>query len=203
MLRIFGDAVPLTISTAPGLQISKVTVSKHTLMQPNSVRYLKANLQIPISGPYIIEASNKKVLLPHVCGIGPNATLKVVNDSQSIITFCKGKPVGYAESAETYLEPREKFFIHKSESQEAGCQTGMGACELHLHLQEMHEKNSSELSSDEKFKFKTLHYKLSDIYSKDNFDLGCFNGGVEHKIQTYDERLIEKNIPEAHFIFRD
>ena len=128
VLRICGDAVPLTISTAPGLQITKVTVSKHTVIQPNSVGY-KANLQTPINGPYIIEASNKQVLLSHVCGIGPNATLKVVNDSQSFTTFRQGKPVGHAESAETYLEPREKFDIHKSESQEGGCQAGMAACE--------------------------------------------------------------------------
>ena len=190
VLRICGDAVPLTISTAPGLQISKVTVSKHTVIQPNSVGYVKASLQTPINGAYIIEASNKQVLLSHVCGIGPNATLKVVNDSQSFITFRKGKPVGYAESAETYLEPREKFDINKSESREAGCQAGMATCELPPHLQEMYEKNSSELSSDDKFKFKTLLYEFSDIFSKDNFDLGCLTGGVEHKIQTYDERPI-------------
>ena len=190
MLRICGDAVPLTISTAPGIQISKVTVSKHTVIQPNSVGYVKASLQTPINGAYIIEASNKQVLLSHVCGIGPNATLKVVNDSQSFITFRKGKPVGYAESAETYLEPREKFDINKSESREAGCQAGMATCELPPHLQEMYEKNSSELSSDDKFKFKTLLYEFSDIFSKDNFDLGCLTGGVEHKIQTYDERPI-------------
>ena len=60
----------------------------------------------------------------------------------------------------------------------------------------MYEKNSSELSSDEKFKFKTLLYEFSDIFAKDNFDLGCLTGGVEHKIQTYDERPIAENLAE-------
>lgn len=106
VLRICGDTVPLTIFAAPGLQISKVTVSKHTVIQLNTVGYVKANLQMPFNGPYIIEPSNNKVLLSHVCGVGPNATLKVVNDSQSFITFRKGKPVGYAEAADTYLDPK-------------------------------------------------------------------------------------------------
>lgn len=57
----------------------------------------------------------------------------------------------------------------------------------------MYEKNSFELSSDEKFKLKTILYECSDIFSKDDFDLGCLTGGVEHKIQTYDERPIAEN----------
>ena len=187
VLRICGDTVPLTISATPGLQISKVTVSKHTVIQPNSVGYVKATLKTPINGPYVIEPSSHKVLLSHVCGVGPNATLKVVNDSQSFITFRRGKPIGHAESVDTYLEPREKFDINKSSSQETGCQAEGMAQELPPHLQEMYDKNISELSKDEQIKFKSLLYEFSDIFSKDEFDLGCLSGGIEHKIQTYDE----------------
>ena len=78
----------------------------------------------------------------------------------------------------------------------------MAACELPPHLQEMYEKNSSELSSDEKFKFKTLIYVFSDIFSKDNFDLGCLTGGNEHKIQTYDERPIAEKLPRTQLHFQ-
>ena len=187
VLRICGDTVPLAISATPGLQISKVTVSKHTVIQPNSVGYVKATLKTPINGPYVIEPSSHKVLLSHVCGVGPNATLKVVNDSQSFITFRRGKPIGHAESVDTYLEPREKFDINKSSSQETGCQAEGMAQELPPHLQEMYDKNISELSKDEQIKFKSLLYEFSDIFSKDEFDLGCLSGGIEHKIQTYDE----------------
>ena len=68
----------LNIFAAPGLQISRVTVAKHTAVQPNTVGYVRANLQTPIDGPYVIALG--KVLLSHVCGVGSNITLKVVND---------------------------------------------------------------------------------------------------------------------------
>ena len=83
VLRICGDAVSLKISAAPGLQISRVTVAKHTVIQPNTVGYVRANLQKPIEGPYIIAPGNiTKVLFSNVCGVGSNITLKVVNDSE-------------------------------------------------------------------------------------------------------------------------
>ncbi|MCG8035188.1 MAG: DDE-type integrase/transposase/recombinase [Candidatus Thiodiazotropha taylori] len=50
----------------------------------------------------------------------------------------------------------------------------------------MYESNISELSADEKIRFKQLLSEFSDVFSKDDFDLGCLSG-VEHKIQTYDE----------------
>ena len=195
VLRICGDAVPLKISTAPGLQISKVTVAKHTVVQPNTVGYVRANLQTPVEGPYIIAPGNtSKDLLSHVCGVGSNITLKVVNDSESFITFRKGKPLGHAESVESYLEHREKFNINKSSSQETANQTETMAHDLPNHLQEMYEKNSSDLSADEKVKFKQLLSEFSDVFFQDDFDLGCLSGGVEHKIQTYDELPIAEKI---------
>ena len=194
----------MTISATPGLQISKVTVSKHTVIQPNYVGYVKATLKTPIGGPYVIEPSSHKVLLSHVCGIGPNATLKVVNDSQSFITFRRGKPICHAESVDTYLKPRKKFDINKSQIlQETGCQAEGMAQELPPHLQKMYDKNISELSKDEQIKFKSLLYEFSDIFSKDEFDLCCLSGGIEHKIQTYDEYLLQKNSGEHLFIFKN
>ena len=154
VLRICGDDVPLKISAAPGLQISRATVAKHTVVQPNTVGYVRANLQTPIEGPYIIASGNtSKNLLSHVCGVGSNITLKVVNDSESFITFRKGKPLGHAESVESYLE---KLNINKSSSQETANQTETMAHDLPNHLQEMYEKNSSDLSADEKVKFRRL-----------------------------------------------
>ena len=35
--------------------------------------------------------------------------------------------------------------------------------------------------------FKELITEYQDVFSKDDFDLGCLSSGVEHKIQTHDE----------------
>ncbi|MCG8112848.1 MAG: hypothetical protein N0E59_18995, partial [Candidatus Thiodiazotropha taylori] len=108
VLRICGDAVPVSVTTSPVLQISKVNVAKRTVIQPNTVGYVQAKLQSPIDGPYVVEpCPNKKVLISHVCGLGPDVTLKVVNDSNTYVTFRKGKPLGHAELVESCLQPKE------------------------------------------------------------------------------------------------
>ena len=174
-----------------------MTVAKHTVAQPDTVGYVRANLQTPIEGPYIVASGyTSKVLLSHVCGVGSNITLKVVNDSESFITFRKGKPLGHAESVESYLKPREKFNINKYNSQEKGTH------DLPNHLQEMYEKNSSDLSADEKVKFKQLRSEFLDVFSKDHFDLGCLSSGVEHKTQTYDELPIAETFRRTPLYFQ-
>ena len=44
-----------------------------------------------------------------------------------------------------------------------------------------------DLSANEKEKFKQVLIDYPDVFSRDDFDLGCLSSGVEHKIQTHDE----------------
>ena len=55
------------------------------------------------------------------------------------------------------------------------------------HLKQMFLDINSELSDEQKLKFKNLIFEFADIFSQDDFDLGCLNSGVEHKIQTLNE----------------
>ena len=55
------------------------------------------------------------------------------------------------------------------------------------HLKQMFLDNNSELSDEQKLKFKNLISEFADIFSQDDFDLGCLKSGVEHKIQTLNE----------------
>ena len=50
------------------------------------------------------------------------------------------------------------------------------------HLKQMFSDNNSELSDEQKLKFKNLISEFADIFSQDDFDLGCLKSGVEHKI---------------------
>ena len=50
----------------------------------------------------------------------------------------------------------------------------------------MYQENISDLSDEQKSQFKNLLLEFPDVFSKDDFDLGCLKG-VEHKINTYDE----------------
>ena len=51
----------------------------------------------------------------------------------------------------------------------------------------MYRDNVSELSDEQKLQFRQLLLEFPDVFSKDDFDLGCLNSGVEHKINTHGE----------------
>ena len=51
----------------------------------------------------------------------------------------------------------------------------------------MYSDNISNLLEKQKLQFKELITEYQDVFSKDDFYLGCLSSGVEHKIQTHDE----------------
>ena len=59
--------------------------------------------------------------------------------------------------------------------------------DLPAHLRQMFSDNISDLSDNQKSKFKNLLSEFADVFSKDDFDPGCLNSGVEDKIKTHDE----------------
>ena len=194
-LTIGEDTLPVSVTMTPGYQFSKVTVIRRTVVQPHSVSYIQAKLDQPIDGTYIVESCpSKHILSSRIYGEGQHVTLKVINDSDFFVTYKKGKMIGHAENAirvketddmgspESHLGTEQAHVYQAQDIQTEGVNQ-----DIPSHLQQMYLENISELSDDQKSKFKELIIEFSDVFSKDDFDLGCLNSGVEHKIQTYDE----------------
>ena len=119
-------------------------------------------------------SSNNKSLIANVYGTGISVNMKVINDSDSYVTFRKGRSVGHAELAE--LVPDHAEYSNINQARQGGAKQSVNANQdLPEHLQQMFRDNVSNLSETEKLQF------------KDDFDLGCLNSGVEHKIHTHDE----------------
>ena len=69
-------------------------------MQPKTDGFVKAQLDKPIKGPYIVEGCpTKHTLTSHIYGEGDQVTLKIVNDSEHFVTFKKGNKTDHAELA--------------------------------------------------------------------------------------------------------
>ena len=195
-LTIGEDVISVNVIMTPEHQFSKVTTVRRTVVQPNSVGFIKAELDTRIEGSYIVEGCpSKHALLSRIYGEGRYITLKVINDSDKYLTYKKGKTIGHAESAVSVADP-EKVNILKcatdtaheeQQSQQPNECSDERVQGIPTHLQQMYLDNISKLSEDQKTKFKTLLSKYADIFSKDDFDLGCLTSGVEHKIQTFDE----------------
>ena len=104
------------------------------------------------------------------------------------MTFRKGKSVGHAEPADKLPAEAPTFNVFKTDIEQQGSKghDTLGA-QLPEHLKDMYRDNITELSDEQRLKFKQLLLEFPDVFSKDDFDLGCLNSGVEHKINTHDE----------------
>ena len=171
-----------------------MSIVRRTVIQPQSVGFVPAKLDSPIDGSYIVSgASNKKALVSNVFCNVVSVILKVVNDSNSYVTFKKGKSIGHAESAELVHNNAEHLDISIT-TQSGAEQAGTAIRNLPKHLEQMYSDNISNLLEKEKLQFKELITEYQDVFSKEDFDLGCISSGVEHKIQTHDEiPVAEKN----------
>ena len=187
-LTIGPDIIPVNVSEAADHTFSKVTVVRRTVLQPGSVSFVKAELDKPFEDTFIVEGCpTKHTLSSRVYGNGKFVTLKIVNDSEFFVTLKKGKVIGHAEPAVQVPVP-EQARISKvsSHAQRSGEQNGARGCSIPAHLQQMLSENTSGLTETQKSKFQNLILEFSDIFSKDDFDLGCLSG-VEHSIKTHDE----------------
>ena len=63
ILEIAGDIFPIKVAASPKLQVSRVSVAKRTVIPPNTVGYIRGNLETDIDGTYIVQPSNKKALV--------------------------------------------------------------------------------------------------------------------------------------------
>ena len=193
-LTVEDDVMPIRVIKHPGLQASNVSIVRRTVIQPQSVGFVPAKLDSPIDGSYIVSgASNKKALVSNVFCNGVSVILIVVNDSNGYVTFKKGKSIGHAESAELVHNNAEHLDINIT-TQSGAEQAGTAIRNLPKHLEQMYSDNISNLLEKEKLQFKELITEYQDVFSKEDFDLGCISSGVEHKIQTHDEiHVAEKN----------
>ena len=152
------------------LQISRVKVSKRTVVPPNTVGYVKVCLEDPMNCSFIFEPSPlDKVLLSHVYGNSQTSsmTVEVINDSNSYVTFKKGKSVGHAEPADTLPDISPRFNVFKTDIEHSGSADFTRAgVDLPEHLKDMYRDNISDLSEKQKTQFRQLLLEFPDISFK-------------------------------------
>ena len=188
-LTVNNEVVPIRVKKHHGMQVSNVSIVRRTVVQPRSVGYIKGKLDTPIEGTYMVSGvHNKKALVSNIYGDNISVILKVVNDSDTFVTFKKGKSIGHAESADLVLPSNDHCSVAQASGQaHEETEQDLRAQDMPEHLKQMYKDNISDLSANEKEKFKQVLIDYQDVFSRDDFDLGCLSSGVEHKIQTHDE----------------
>ena len=120
ILEIAGDVFPIKVAASPELQVSRVSVAKRTVIPPNTVGYIRGNLETDIDGTYIVQPSNKKALVSRLFGHGSSVCMKVINESDKYVTFKKGSLIGHAESADLVPDAMVNCDINRCATQPQG-----------------------------------------------------------------------------------
>ena len=84
ILETAGNVFPIKVAASPELQVSRVSVAKRTVIPPNTVGFIRGNLETDIDGTYIVHPSNKKVLVSRLFGHGSSVCMKVINESDNM-----------------------------------------------------------------------------------------------------------------------
>ena len=107
-------------------------------------------------------------------------TLKIVNDSEHFVTFKKGLKIGHAESAIAIPNQEATDTLTDSQPSSTSEQNNSEGLPAHLrqtseqndtgdlpaHLRQMFSDNISDLSDNQKSKFKNLLSQFADVFQK-------------------------------------
>ena len=198
-ILINDEVIPAIIDEGLATQVSRVVIAKRTVVPPNSIGYIKVKLESPIQETYVVEPIPiKHALISPVYGDGVSVNLKVINDSDIYITFRKGKHIGQAEPAclsETTSAGKDIYSVSRTT-------VSSNNSDLPDHLTEMYKTACVGLSSSEQNQFKELLLEFPTVFSKNDLDLGRFDG-VEHKIDTLDERPVKEKHRRTPLMFQE
>ena len=181
---IENEKFPLKIKTNDhGCNVYNV---KRVVIPPNSVGFLDAKLEKALPSGYLVEPNKfKSCLLSSVYGEDTQRVkLKVVNDSESYRLFKRDIFLGQAE-------PAIKLGNDDVKQDDQVNSSTLNQGSMPEHLADMYKNSSSNLDEGQKKKFKDLLIEFQSVFSRDDFDLGCFKD-VEHKIVTTDQTPVKE-----------
>lgn len=156
--------------------VSKVVVTKRTVVPPHSVVHVPAQLEREMK-QYVIEPCNENlpILIPRCLYNNQNKPVVcLVNASDRYFTIKSNTVVGRAED----VQDTEQF-VRATCVTEASC----GESPVPEELTQLINNITTKLTSKEKQELRTLLLEFQDIFSRDEFDIGTFKK-VEHSIDT-------------------
>ena len=199
-------------------QVSRVAVSKRTVVPPQTTVHVPCKLEHPINSLFAFQPkrSSTRALLPNAVYMSGQGvcSLPVINDTGCYLTLKKDSMVGSAievddlvddklvEDTETDAEVDlcfpdgneaelvETFNILRTSTETAQ----LGNCkELPAHLTDLFETSKINLSASDQMKLKELFIEFKDVFSKGDDDLGCFTE-MRFQINTSDAAPVKHKL---------
>lgn len=179
------------------VKVSKVMIPRKTVIPANSMVQLPCNLSEKLNG-YMVEPTfdeNFEVLVPRgYYKEQEYPCISLLNLTDTPITLKKGHEIGEAMEAEMVddvpLVGVSRVTTHQEDT----------LIDLPPFLQCLYEKSCKNLNKDQTIKLKKLLYDYSDIFAKNEFDLGTFDA-IEHEIDTGSARPIKQRMRRTPMCF--
>jgi hypothetical protein len=108
--------------------------------------------------------------------------------TERVVKLNKGECIGEATEAEHLGDSEDSQCISKIKTERDPSNQ-----KLPQHLQQLYEKSSKHLLEDQNQQLYSLLLEFSDVFAKDEFDLGSFSD-IEHEIETGDARPIKQRM---------
>ena len=219
-------AIYKTTTDGDRYKVSRVIAPRKIVVPPHTAVRCKVSLEKPIAEDVHIQPNLKlapKLAIPHSLVSGTEPTVTILNLTDFFATVKKDQVVGFASQVfevtdndsqtpplvdyevqsdtdddDDYISASEEVpnLRDDSETEDEDFSCRKLTSELPEHLQDMFEKSSSGLSSEEKQQFQALLSDYQDVFAKNDNDLGCFVG-ITHRIDTGDAKPVKNRLRRA------
>ena len=205
--KINNESVPIKIicdHQGHEIKVSQVKVLKHMCVAPNAVTYVKAKVDFEEGKEVIFEPvilSNELMIPRTVLKSNSVIFLPVTNLTDSYKTLKKDKIIGSITEidntlmendaiAQDQLDVRGLTIDHTFDDIKS---TEELTKVLPIHIQDLFKRSSINLNLEQATEVATTLLEYSDIFAKNDTDLGKFDG-VKHKIDTENAKPIRQHM---------
>ncbi|VDI09313.1 Hypothetical predicted protein [Mytilus galloprovincialis] len=194
-IQLNNEFLPLTFikdEENTEVKIYRIKLTEKAIVPPFSMRYVHIGSDSEPESDLVIHPQKdlKGLLAPHIiCNkTSPIALLR--NPTERPIMLRKyhtfGTGVEVEEILDAALEADIKVNRLKTEERQSIQEETIEDLNLKLpeHLRQLFKNSANNLTCKQAMKFFELLIEFQDIFAKNDFDLGLFNGAIKHEIQT-------------------
>ncbi|CAG2209806.1 unnamed protein product [Mytilus edulis] len=189
------SATEMSSTEIGDVKVYRAVVAETTVLPPYSSQFIQVKLDTKPEGDIVIQPSPNlgKVLSPNsLCKPEADMYLLVRNPTDKEATLKKKQLFGSG------IEVQMLFGEERCEKYSAKIRkvntTHTGSKQLPDHLTDLYERSIRKLNECEAVRVRNLLLEYQDVFSKDDFDIGLFNGDVKHRIDTGDAKPIRQKL---------
>ena len=188
-------------------QVSRVFLTKKTVVPPNSVVIANTKFDHALTKPYILEPKEKHgILIPQIIGKeGSGGVICLLNDTDNFVTIQNDNPIGIAEEMDFVVQEDDDsenddddtstLHLRNITVNEQPVQEAMERIKETVpeHLQDMFIRSCGNITFRQALVLADVLVEFGDVFAKSDLDLGCFDA-IKHTIDTGDARPIKQRM---------